>query len=80
MNAKKAKLMRKMANAMHNARMQESPDLDVSRKLLVKPTHEGLLKEQHEVKAKSGRMGGFVTAVNNPNSVRGIGRWLKKYA
>ena len=71
MNAKLCKRLRKMAHAMHFELLTKDPrNPPPNRKLMVMPAHEARAKEQ-------GSMRG-VTAVNHPQSVRGIYRWLKR--
>ena len=69
MNAKLCKRLRKMAHAMHFEFTTKGVEAPV-RKLMVAPAHEARAKEQ-------GSMRG-VSAVNHPQSWRGIYRWLKR--
>jgi len=71
LNAKLCKRLRKMAHAMHFEMLTKDPkNPPPGRRLMVFPPHEAKAKEQ-------GSMVG-VTAVNHPQSVRGIYRWLKR--
>ena len=71
MNAKLCKRLRKMAYAMHFEILTKDPkNPPPNRKLMVLPAHEKKAREQ-------GHMIG-ITAVNHPQSVRGIYRWLKR--
>lgn len=66
MNLKKCKALRRMARRMEFSLHEQG--IDTKRKLLV--------LQSHEARAKQGDR--RITAVNNPNSLRGIYRWLKK--
>lgn len=70
MNAKLCKRLRKGANKMmlelHESDKEKYPI--VNRKLMVLPAHE-------RIAAAGGRN---ITAVNHPQSCRGIYRWLKR--
>ena len=71
MNAKTCKRLRKMAHAMHFELLTKDPkNPPPNRKLMVLPAHEAKAREQ-------GHMSN-ITAVNHPQSVRGIYRWLKR--
>lgn len=69
MNAKLCKRLRKMAHAMQFELTTKGIPA-VSRKLLVLPAHEKRAKVQ-------GHMQG-ITAINGPQTWRGIYRWLKR--
>ena len=71
MNAKTCKRLRKMAHAMHFEIQTKDPEnAPPDRKLMVLPAHEAKAREQ-------GHMSN-ITAVNHPQSLRGIYRWLKR--
>jgi len=71
LNAKTCKRLRKMAHAMHFELLTKDPKNPP-------PTRKLMVMSAHEAKAhKQGNMRG-VTAVNHPQSVRGIYRWLKR--
>lgn len=71
MNAKLCKRLRKMAYAMHFELLAKDPENPPpTRRLMVLPAHE------RKARAQDGMRG--VTAVNHPQSVRGIYHWLKR--
>lgn len=71
MNAKLCKRLRKMAHAMHFEILTKDPkNAPPNRKLMVLPAHESKAREQDGMRG--------VTAVNHPQSWRGIYRWLKR--
>lgn len=71
MNAKLCKRLRKMAHHMHFELLKQDPkNPPPNRRLMVLPAHERKAREQESMRN--------VTAVNHPQSVRGIYRWLKR--
>jgi hypothetical protein len=70
MNAKTCKHLRKMANSMALEMHLKTKQPIIARELMVLPSHEDRARKQ-------GHMMG-ITAVNHPQSVRGIYRWLKR--
>ena len=70
MNAKLCKRLRKMANAMALERHLQTKEPIVQRRLMVLPAHEKRFKFQGHTQG--------ITAVNGPQTWRGVYRWLKK--
>ena len=67
MNAKTCKRLRKMAHAMC---LQPDGKVLPTRRLMVLPAHEKRFKFQGHVQG--------ISAVNDPQTWRGIYRWLKR--